>query len=324
MVSAAKSRTLAVVLLFSVIAGLTGCGDKQFIKQVDEFQKGIDDTTDAVGIYYTELNSFERDLYLKELLFDKSKEVGLSQVVKGKIEPTPLAGRTFSAASIKARMDAIQTLGKYGKQLASLAGTDAPERLAAASKGVGENINGLVTTFKTLSGDPTASSYVGPFEALGAIAGVIGQMILEAKRDAALTKAVKDGAPQVRAIIKLLQQDLETVIKPLRETGTKQIVADLTKQYNDGRDKMSDSDREKLLGKIQLAQERYEIAVAFNPGDLLSSLEDAHNALVKYSESGRKISNLAELVGGLETFRERAAVVATAVKQLRDLRRGGN
>jgi hypothetical protein len=320
-----KNRLAALLLLLSLAVMATGCGDKEFVKNIDEFQTGINLTTTAVGTYYSELNSFERELYLQERLFDPSKEV-LSEEKDpkdpSKSIPTALAGRVFSVESIKARTDAIRLLGAYGRNLAELAGTDAPSRVAAASKVLGENLGRLGTTFDNLTGDQTAKKFAAPAGALSAIFGVIGQLILEGKRDAALTEAIQEAAPQVRIIIDLLEEDLEVVIVTQQLTGTAEALTELTTYYNQNRQKLNLEERRKFLDEIRRAQERYDIAMAFNPGDVMSSLRDAHEALVKYATSDRKPENLAAMVSALEIFKERAETISAAVSQLRNLKKG--
>jgi hypothetical protein len=314
-----KRRAVVFCVLLTLAVNLTGCGDKEFSKHIDDFQNGVNNTTTAIGIYYAELNEFERELYLQERLFDPSLEVVRTDA-NGK--PTALVGETFSAESIKARTDAIQMLGTYGKRLASLAGSDAPTRFAAGSKSLGENFAALGVTFSTLTSDSTAQKYTAPLGALGAIVGVIGQMSIESKRDAALTKAVTEAAPEVDKIISLLEEDLKTVVGPTRLLGTKQQLAIVVNNYNVNRTSMSLDARKKALDEINRAQSTYDLAVAFNPSDLLGSMRDAHEALIKYAKSGRKISNLQELSSTLEVFHERAEVIAKAVVQLRALREG--
>jgi hypothetical protein len=62
--------------------------------------------------------------------------------------------------------------------------------------------------------------------------------------------------------------------------------------------------------------------VIFTPADVVSGLRDAHNALLKYAQSGRKTPDLAELAASLEVFRERAASAAEQVMKLRKIRGG--
>ncbi len=320
-----KFRFIALSVMLSLAVMGAGCGNKEFARKIDVFQKGINLTTTAVGTYYSELNSFERELYLQERLLDSSKAVSLTERAPkepSKKIPTALAGRVFNAESIKARTDAIRYLGAYGRNLAEIAGTDAPSRFAAASKVLGENFSELGATFDKLTDDKTAGKFAAPTKALSTIYGKIGELILEAKRDAALNKAVKEGAPQVRVIIDLLEEDLKTVIRPQQLTGTQQALSELVNHYNANRSKLSLEERRKALDEIRRAQERYEIAVAFNPSDIMSSLRDAHEALVKYATSERKPRDLASLVSALEVFKERSEVVATAVLQLRNLKKG--
>jgi hypothetical protein len=324
MVSNVKKRFLAISLVLSFTIAITGCSNDAFVKRVVDFQSGVDTTTTAIGTYYSELNDFERDLYLQERLFDPSKDVLTIERDPNdpsKKIPTALVGQVFSAESIKARTDAIQLLGVYGRRLAELAGSDAPTRFAAGSQVLGDNLKNLSNTFGSLAGDPTAGKYIGP---IGTLIGVIGQLILESKRDAALTKAVQEAAPLVRTIIDLLESDLNTVIGPQRLTGTKQALSEIIVRYNkpENRTTMNLEQRQQALEEIRRAQERYDIAVAFNPSDVMSSMREAHEALVKYATSSRKPQNLAELVSALEVFKERAEVIATAVLQLRSLRKG--
>lgn len=323
MTSNLKNRFIAFSLLLCLTVGIAGCSNKQFVKQIDEFQGGVDNMTTAIGTYYSELNEFERELYLQERLFDPSKEVlTTTRDASGKRVPTALVGQTFNAESIKARTDAIQILGTYGKRLAELAGSDAPTRFAAGSQSIGDNLKSLGGTFSQLTDDPTAQNYVAPLGALGTLFGAIGQLMLESKRDAALIRAVQEAAPQVRIIMNLLENDLTRVIGPLRLTGTKQALAVIVNNYNNKRNAMSMEERRQALEEIRRAQARYDIAVAFNPTGLMKSMKEAHEALVKFATSKRQPQNLAELVSALDVFKERAQVVATAVLELRNLRRG--
>src|SRR5205085_4597375 len=109
-----KCRILAVFVVISLTIAITGCDNKEFTKRIVEFQTGVDTTTTAIGTYYSELNDFERDLYLQERLFDPSKEVLTVERDPNdpsKKLPTALVGETFNAESIKARTDAIRLLG---------------------------------------------------------------------------------------------------------------------------------------------------------------------------------------------------------------------
>lgn len=317
----ATTRTLALVLLCCVFIGLTGCGDKQLVKQIDSFQTSVEKTATAVSIYYIEINSFERELYLDERLYNVTKR--LSET-KENGKPSALAGQTFSAESIKARTDAIAMLGKYGGELSKLAGNDSPERFATASQVLGENIGKLGVTFNELQNDSSSKSYSKPLGALGRIVGEIGRLVMESKRDRALRKAIDEAAPQVNTIISLLETDLTEFIKPLQETGTQAQLALRINDYNNRKDAMSFEERRAALQEVLRVQKRYEIALAFNPSGILGSLKKAHNSLVDYANSPRKIANLTQLIANLEEFHERADTILKAVITLRELRGGIN
>lgn len=317
----AKSRTLALVLLFAFHLGLTGCGEKEYAKHISTFQSGVVNTTSAISSYYHELNEFERELYLQELLYDKTQKVSRFLDDNGSRKPSPLVGQTFSAKSIKARTDAIQVIGTYGKHLADLAGSDAPRRFSDASKSLVNEFNGLANTFGELS-DVSSDRYKEPLGAMGTLVGFIGQSILEAKRDAALKKAIEEGAPKVRIIIDLLEKDLETVIAPLRSTGSLQAVNIAMDEYNDKREGLSFAERQSRLEEIRRLQLRYDLAVTFNPSSLMKSMRDANEALVKFAVSPKKPTNLSELITSLEVFQQRSEIVLNAVSQMKSLRRG--
>jgi hypothetical protein len=253
---------------------------------------------------------------LDDILFDRNAEV----LIRNKDnEPTPLLKGTFSAESIKARTDAIALLGIYAKRLGELSSSEAPRQLEANTRILGDNLYNLQKTFELLNHDATAKNYTGP---VGAIVGVIGNIYLEQQRDAAIKKAIEEGAPSVRKILSLLQTDLVTVIEPLRETGFKQRLADRVTYYNDHRKTSSFEQRKQLLAEINVAASRYDAAVTANPANLIQSMTEAHESLVKYAGSPKTPQNLAELQTALEIFRIRAQETNNAIKQIRDLRKG--
>lgn len=307
-------RRLASLLLLAIVAA-SGCATARFRQPVADFQDGISKTAAVVSVYYAEVNAFERDLYFQELEADP--ELTVATNIAGK--PTPLAG-VLPAASIKARTDAIELLGVYGKRLAALAGSTLPAETAATVSAMGASFSSLQQTFAGLGGnDSTAASYTQPISSLVAI---VTQGILENQRDAMLTDAIKKGGPVVNDIITLIETDLRTVIGPLRMTGTQQTLANLIISYNTRRKAMTPDARRKALDEIRRAQDRYDAAVLFNPTDLLQGLRDAHAALVKYATSRRSDMDAAELTATLDVFVSRADAAAKEVARIRDLQGG--
>jgi len=302
--------------IVAIAIGTTACATAGFKRPVADFEAGISKTAEAVSVYYAELNSFERELYLQERALNPTLTVATQSGGK----PTALAGQTFSADSIKVRTDAIKLLGVHGKRLAALAGSDAPSDVAAGIKALGESFSGLATSFSSLTEtDASATKYVSPVTSL---VGLVTQSILEARRDKLLTEAVTNGAPATRTIISLLEKDLDEIVGPQRLTGTKQALVELIRDYNRRKSEMSVDDRRAALDEIRKAQERYEVAVVFSPSELFRALSDAHEALVTYASSHRRNPDAAELAAKLDVFRERAEAAAKEIARLRELKRG--
>lgn len=315
-------QRLAALVLLCVVLAATSCGNQRYRALIATFEESVETTSAAVGSYFTELNEFERELYLQDRVLDPSLEVAATDDGV----PTPLVTPVFDPDSIKARMEAIRLLGVYGRRLAELAGTEAPAKFASNVEALGGNLEGLANTFGSLKDkkegkkeDATAEKYAGP---VAKIIGVVGQMILERKRDAALTAAIRDGAPAVRNILDLLENDLNEVVNPQRRTGALVTLASLTNDYNERREGMSKSARKEALEEIRRAAHHYELVLATNPAELIQSMRDAHEALVRYAESDRRPENLAEVVARLEEFHRRAQRVSEAVHELRQLRKG--
>lgn len=316
-----RTHRIAIMVLSTVL--LTGCVTAHFTEPITSFRDSINTSGAAIGIYYAELNQFEREIYLDERLYNSTKEVFATDE-QGK--PTPLIGALFSAESIKARTDAIALLGVYAQRLGELAGSETPKQFEEGAKILGDNLFNLQKTFEKLGKDDeekktidtTAKNYSGP---IGTIVGVIGRIYLEKQRDAAVKGAIEEGAPAVRKVLSLLQKDLTEVIDPLKRTGLKQKLADRVTYYNDNR-KANFEQRRQILAEIDAAASRYEAALTANPANLIQTMSEAHESLVKYAGSPKTPQTFAELLAALETFKNHAQEVANAVKQIRDLRKG--
>jgi hypothetical protein len=323
------TRTLLSLVLLVGCLG-SGCVTANFTKPVASLKSSIDTASSAVGSYFTELNSFERDLYFEERAFNPELRVEKTDA-EGK--PTPLVGRLFTSESIEARMDAIALLGTYADRLAELAGSDAPKQFSSSAQALGTNVSGLIGTFGTLTGsDPSARDYIGP---VSQIIGLLGEFYLEKKRDALLERAIKDGAAEVSRVLDLLESDLQKVVVPLRRTGIAQSLAIRVVAYNNTtnesgktvdavakRAAMTVSERQELLEGIKSAAQQYDLLIAFNPTEAIAGIRDAHAALLKYAKSDRRPRNFSELMSAVEALQLKAERVAAAVQQIRELRKG--
>jgi tetratricopeptide (TPR) repeat protein len=307
-----ESRSAFAAALALVL--LQGCVRVSMREPIATFQEGVAKAGTSMGAYYAEMNRFERDLYLDERLYDPTLEVNATDAQN---LPTPLLGKTFSPESIRARQDAIALLGAYAERLTALAGNESPAQFTEGSKVMGEHLGTLTQRVSVLSqqGDSSAAKYVGP---VGQLVGVLGDMFLESRREKALEVAVDKGAPQVRAIVELLEADLTEVIKPQRLTGLKQGLAMRVAYYNDARGRLSLAERREVLEDIKKAVERYEELVVFNPTQLTGALRDAHEGLVTFAKSERTPKNFEEFVGVMKSFQGRIDAASEGVKRIQN------
>jgi hypothetical protein len=332
MVIKLSQKLIATLLLLTFTLGITGCDNSEFKQQISDFQESVGLLSSAVGTYYTEMNQYERDLYLQNIHLNPEKMISAEPT-----DPENVFG-PFSGESIKARMDAITLLGRYGQRLAELAGTDAPERFSSASQELGTNLFNLSNTFSNLvgKGDASAKDFVTP---VATIVGVIGKLILESKRDKKLRMAIEEAAPAVRTVIDLLEKDFTNVIVPQRISGNPKGLSDLIFYYNcldrTGTPpatpfsdrcpkppiKATADDRRELLDKINQATQQLVLFKTSTPTAAISNMRDAHEALVQYA-SNRNPRNLTALISALDSFKSSAEQVAAAVIQIRNLRRG--
>jgi hypothetical protein len=309
-------RKIHLFVCVCALALLQACATIQYDKPVAGFQKSVDESVAVIATYYQDLNAYERSIYLENAFLNPHKEV-LFKDSHG--QPTPLAGNIFSVKGIKARLDSLHLVSLYAKRLSDLAGSKVPAQFPENSKILGDNLANLADTFSSLNGTPdtTASSYIGPISSL---VGLVGQIYLERQRDAALTKAITQGDPLIRKILALIEADLVNVVGPLRQTGEKELLADMVAYYNANRLKMSYAERRQSIDAIKSAAESYSAAVIFNPSSLVSGMADAHQALVKYAKSEKKPNDFGEFVEAMELFTARVDIVAGSVRKLQSIR----
>ncbi|WP_434384511.1 hypothetical protein [Melittangium boletus] len=304
-------RGLGLVLGLVLLPGCrTAAG---FREPVARFKEGHTTASVALGTYYAELNRFERDLYLDERLYDPGLEV-LASEADG--QATPLLGKFFSPESIQARMEAIALLGTYAERLATLAGAEDAGKLPEGAQALGTRLGTLGTQLQTLSGkgDATAARYVAPVTTL---VGVVTSLFLEERQGRALQEGIEKGAPQVTALLDLLEADLTEVLGPQRLTGAKQAVASRVLYYNLRRDTLSLAERRAVLEDIRQAATHYEALVVANPVELARALRDAHAALVRFARAERRLESFEELSGAMQAFQGRVDVASAAVQALR-------
>jgi hypothetical protein len=309
------SATVWVLLSLSL---LSSCVTARFTEPITSFRDCINTSSLLIGSYYAELNKFEREIYLDERLYGSTPEEMIVNLTTNG-QPTALLG-PFSAESIKARTDAIVLLGAYAKQLGDLAGSDAPQRFSEGVKILGDNLFNLQKTFEKLGagGDSSAKNYSGP---IGTIINVIGNIYPNGVRDAQIKMAIEKGAPAVRSVLSLLQKDFVDVIIPLQSTGLKEKLSLRLNYYNSHLDS-SFEQKKKMLAEIDAVATRYDAAINANPANLIQTMREVHESLVKYAGSSKEPHILAEFLSDLETFKNHVQEFSKAISQIHNLKKG--
>lgn len=319
-------RRCLYTLVCAALVLAAGCDNTEYRQQIAVFQQSVSSTRSVVESYYLEMNQFERDVYFLRLELDKDKVMGIKfQKDSHQREVTTdlVVNGPFSSQAIQARLDAISLLGLYGTRLAELAATKAPVAFATNAAALGGNIVGLSGTFQKLSGngaDPTAAKYINPITTL---VGIAGRLYLEHKRDKALTAEINAAAPVVADIVRLLNDDFDEVINPLRLTGLQGEIVALKIFYNEQRNATGSSrqSRRGLLTEINNLVRSYELLINAKPQEVLQSLGLANAALQTYATSSHDPKNLEQLVARMQDFSDRAKEVAAAIREIKDIRK---
>jgi len=307
-----RTRQLArLPATVALVLGVTGCATNQYRAPIGAFR---DDTQRTVGVlrdFYQSRNTYEVDLYLNGVAADPTFEV-LTADSNG---PTPLGTTTFLPASIAARLNALDLVGAYASRLAALASSDAPSRFRDAAGLLGQNLASLDKTFQRLSGesDPTASRFISP---IASIVGAVGEMVLERKRDELIAAGLEKGEGPVQEVLGLVRDDLDRVFSLQVATGERERFATLVAAYNRDRSKLSYEQRKSRLEEIKAAHRARTAVAGAVPSALVTSMLDAHAALVALARSPRRPANFAEFNDALELWASRVEYLSGQIKSL--------
>jgi hypothetical protein len=306
-----KSSLFALLCCFL----LSGCLHNRYIAPVTAFRSSTTQTISVISTFYSSRNSYEAKLYLNDIANDPALAVARIDATG---HPTPLMQTTFSPAQIKARLDALSVIGVYASRLYDLANTTAPADFATAATALGTNLTSLDKTFQKLgtAGDPTASSYIGP---IASIVGTIGKIYLNDKRDKLVKVAIEDGGPQVNIILSLIKTDMDNIFSNEVITAANDELASDILAYNKDRATLTYDQRVARLAIISSAAATATSATASAPSQLVSSMMDANNALLKSAASSNnkdKQMTLASLNDALGTWVNQIQTLATEIKPL--------
>lgn len=303
------NKMLTLSLLFVTIISV-GCEPSGFREPITKFQTASAVVIASTRLYVTELNQAERDHYINSQL-SKRAQIKLDELE---------AVQVFSHDGLKARLDALAQLARYGDLLSKLANSDAPERAKAEAKNLGDSLKNLSTTVSGLTGtdDSAFKAAVGP---VSAIVGEVLNFVLQQKIRDALDKAVDEGETPINHLIGVIRNDI-TIAYERKRNSLSDMRVILVDEYNTEMLKGASADTEKLrilAERIREHENRWEVFASANPEEGLDAMAKAHSALVTYAKSGQEATDLASLVSAMEDFAARAKIIGQAVQELREI-----
>lgn len=289
----------------------TACATVQLNKPLADFSAGVIEAQTVLEVYFTQLNDYERRIYLEERLFDPS----LAVAIRDGNKPTPLSTPLFSPESVRVRLDSLQLLAEYAQRLSDLALSDAPAEARQSGAVLGKNLADLGERVANLAGDKTAADYAGPLQTLVA---AIGEMWVKHERDAAIRSGIEKGGPAVRRVLNLLEVDVVEAVKALRETGEKQRLAIRVLWYNKHRTALADdlAARRAQLEDIDSAVQHFEAIATFEPRQITGAIREANEALLQLASSPRKTQDLQQYIGSMQLFAAQMSAASRAVNNL--------
>jgi hypothetical protein len=286
-----------------------GCGRPGFVGPVTSFQEASSVVIASTRLYLTELNKVEREHYLNS---QASRKLQISL-------PDLEGVQVFSQEGLRARLDALDQLARYGTLLSRLAKSDAPQRIKAEAETLGASLKGLIETVNGLQhqDDRAFKTAVGPAAAL---VGEVLNLIVEQRLRDALKAAVERGEAPVNNLVAAIGDDVVIAYERKRNSLSDLRVA-FVDQYNVEQQKPTpDLVRLRALAdQIRAHEDRWEVFASANPASGLDAMRDAHTALVVYARSAGRVTDLASLVDAMETFAARAKRVGQAVAALEQL-----
>ena len=303
------NKVLIMCLLCLAFITILGCITANITEPLTSFQQCINTSSFIITDYFDKANDFERDVYMNECLFHSEKELLFYEDGR----PTKLLNATLSPESIKARADALILIGIYTNRLLELAQNNSPSQFSQNSLELGVNLKKLGETFTELSSsDTNAMLYSGP---VSKIIGIIGEMYLRNKRHNAVEDAIEAGCPAINKILNQLQYDLNDVVIPLKKTGLKQKIVEMSVYYNENRSKLSLSRRRTELGRINKVIVEYNMLLNSNPSNLIQEIKQVNNALKKYVNSLRNPKSLVEFISLLDRLNRSVQLFAISAKR---------
>ena len=301
------------IVVAALVALLSSCGRAPLINVVKDFQTASAVAVPAIRQYFLEINKVERDAVIDGKVARRER-IDLVQIDES---------RLITQDDLKARLDALTALMKYGDLLAKLASTNVVESVTGSIDELNTSVTTLQTDLTRLS-NPAAAANKKFSDASGAFAGVakiIATAALNAKIDEALINSIKKADQPVRDLTAVLKDDLRAAVAA-RRISVSEARVNATDRFNEELRRTPSPDAMRLVtfgNEIKAAELRWELFNSTSPSDLLDGFVTAHKALVKAAESPKNPSALAAVVSAIDSFTTNVKAFAALVNALEKL-----
>ena len=254
--------------------------------------------------YYTTLNTYGRDVYVR------------SQVFRGQpISPEALdqKGSVYPDAAIQARLSALKLVGRYVELLNTYGGGTQAKDLGAASGAVSQAAFKLSADLNAAlgAGDAGLAKYQGPVSNL---IGLVAQWGTDAYLRKSFKEQVHNTTPRILEIMALLKADGDNVLAPKHLVGTSLEFSSIAGYYNARAATLSFQERS------QVAPMLIEAATARDAANHLSFspvIDAADKAVVVLDKRTRGEATPEEAAVALEEFTDRVDALRELVEQLK-------
>ena len=288
------TRSILIIPLAAFL--LSGCANPVAYKDpIIKFQTASTVVIEGARSEYYAVNKRERDA-----LIDRS--------IAEKKEITPLdlnKTRLLKKDDFVTRMSALNAFEKHGKLLFKLTNSDAPTKAKQAVN----SLDDAVLKLSTSLGQASSSDFKTKAGAFATIAGEVTKLVLNAKIEEALKKAISLSENDVSELIRLIKNEMavfrasqDAILSQARKNSINEYNHEVMKTDKEGKPAFDPNKLKMAAARIKQAEDAWE-KLAYLPDPGFEEMNDAHQKLVKYAKKAPKApEDLAELVVAMDAF----------------------
>jgi hypothetical protein len=226
--------------------------------------------------------------------------------------------KMLDTEGMQARLEALDTLAKYGELLMTLAHSEAPEKIKQHASDLSKALEGLDKTVSSRTDNQKNTNFIKAVGPVTKLFGEITSLALNEKLVQALDSAVKQGEQPVTELIRVIREDAHTAYQlkrsamlDSRDTSIDAYMGELQREQTDMQKLREHAEH------VKAQIDRFDALPASNPVAALDAMVAAHKALVTYARSEKGPQDLAGLVVAMKDFVVQAQSVGEAIVALR-------